>query len=583
MTELFVYISYVFWFAVVLGVAVFFHELGHFAVAKWLGVRVLRFSVGFGRKVWGFERHGTEYWLSLIPLGGYVKMAGDNPEEQLQGTADEFLSISPWKRILIVIAGPAANVITALACFFLLGALKGEEYLPHRTIEQVFPNSPAAHAGLQPGDTFLMVRGRPVFTYNELDEALTIGRDDVLPLAVEVVVSRPSATAPDATAEVRATLLLEDPFADFSPEPPTVARVQPDMPAAAAGIQLGVTITAVNGQPVRYRGEVAAMVRSMVRVGESGELEGVPLELTWADSAGAATTAVVIPKPSKLLYAGGEKDVGLIGVEFGAYGNIRRLVVPTLTLPEVGVALHWPPEVGRVAWASPAAKAGIRPGDTIISIDGRLVRNMADVINAAWDGLETTPEGRVVARTVEVSWKDAAGVLHQRQVQLEREAIPTSLGSGEYAWRGVLGVEAMAARRPLGLVGSIAYAARQTYRTTGDFFHFLNRMITGHVSTKHLAGPIGIFKMSGDMGKQGWDRVVMLIALICVNLALINLFPIPILDGGHILLYTIEAIRGKRWTLRQLEIATYIGLIPIVLLFVLVFYNDLYRMLLGWL
>ena len=163
-------------FAFVLGVLVFVHELGHFLVARWHGVRVLTFSLGFGPKLFGFRRGDTEYALSLIPLGGYVKMAGENPEDNPQGAADEFMSKSKWQRFQVLLAGPAMNMILAVVLLALV-LMQGDRVLAYLSkpavIGVVAEGSAAATAGITAGDEVVRINGRAISTWEELDMAVS--------------------------------------------------------------------------------------------------------------------------------------------------------------------------------------------------------------------------------------------------------------------------------------------------------------------------------------------------------------------------------------------------------------------------
>src|SRR5437588_8878935 len=155
-------------FVLVLGVLIFAHEAGHFFVAKFFRVRVLVFSFGFGRRLFGFRKGGTDYRVSLIPLGGYVRMAGDTPEENNAGSPDEFLSKPKWQRFLILLAGPAMNILIAIAFIATLSMMGTEYRIVRPVIGEIIPNKPAARAGLQPGDVIVRIGDEPIRDFEDL-------------------------------------------------------------------------------------------------------------------------------------------------------------------------------------------------------------------------------------------------------------------------------------------------------------------------------------------------------------------------------------------------------------------------------
>src|SRR5271157_1753699 len=237
--------------AVVLGIMILVHELGHFAAAKWFGVRVEVFSIGFGKRLAGFRRGGTDYRISALPLGGYVKMAGENPLESRSGAPDEFMSHPRWQRFVIAIAGPAMNIILAVAVLTGVFMVRYEHpvFLDEpAVIGWVLENSPAAKAGIEQGDRIVRIEGEQNPTW-----------EDVM---LKLVVS--SSKQPLDIALQRGNEILEksiQPEADGSDqfgsigwlpdEPITVTELESDMPAAKAGLKLGDDIVAVNGVPMR--------------------------------------------------------------------------------------------------------------------------------------------------------------------------------------------------------------------------------------------------------------------------------------------------------------------------------------------
>jgi regulator of sigma E protease len=243
-------------FIVVLGILVFVHEFGHYAVAKLFRVRVEVFSLGFGKRLVGFRRGDTDYRISLLPIGGYVKMSGENPMEERTGDPGEFMSHPRWQRFLVAIAGPAMNII--LAVVVLTGVyMVHYEPPPPADIGWVVPNSPAAKAGIQSGDRILKIQNVENPNWEQVEERVVVNPDQ----AVEVEVRRGEQTF---DAKVTPVATGPDRIGDAGWDPPEatlVGDVDPGLPAAHVGIKPGDTITALNGKPVRSIQQLSSLLQ----------------------------------------------------------------------------------------------------------------------------------------------------------------------------------------------------------------------------------------------------------------------------------------------------------------------------------
>jgi len=428
-------------FAFVLGVLVFVHELGHFLLARWHGVRVHTFSLGFGPKLLSFKKGDTEYCVSLIPLGGYVKMAGENPDDNPQGSSDEFMSKSKWQRFQILLAGPAMNMILAVLVLAVV-LMQGDRVLAFLSrpavIGVVQAESPAAAAGLAPGDEIVKINGRAISTWEELDMAVSSKPD----LDIQFVVRRGAAER-DVTVR------------------PATSRIS---------MQTDSTF-----------------------------------------------------------------EVGTIGV-----------------LPDTY------PIIDAVNPGDPAEKAGVQRGDKIKRIEGtRMVysRNVSDLLRTR-GGQETTI---VVER-------DGA----------ERTLVVTPEARGETAVIGVTLGNETTSYTP-GAVEALGLSVRRNVQTAGLILRTLGELFTGQASPKQLMGPVGIAQLSGASARQGWVELFALMASISLNLGLLNLLPIPVLDGGHMAIMGMEAIARRDFSLAMKERMLFAGFVVIMALMVTVIYNDLTR------
>ena len=422
-------------FVFVLGVLIFVHELGHFMMARRIGVRVLTFSLGFGPKVLKVVRGGTEYCISAIPLGGYVKMAGENPEDTRSGKSDEFLSRSKWERFQILIMGPLMNVALALvvmAGVFYQGAEVPAYEQEPPVVGSLEAGSPAAQAGIVPGDRIVSVAGREVPTWDKFFVQVSprAGKE------IELVLERDGARRV-VTLTPRAETKWEMGDIGVLPEMhPQIRAVSAGRPAAQAGMKVGDVVLGVNGQPISKDKPLIKIIN---------ESADTPLTLTIRRD-GATQDLVVTPRK--------DGDVGLIGVQL-----------------------------------SPLELRSIKPG----------------------------------------------------------------------------------------FVQAITMSAERNLEWSGLIFQTLGGLFRGETSPKQLLGPVGMAQLSGGAAEAGLLPLFTLMAMISLNLGLLNLLPIPVLDGGHIAILALEGAARRDLSMAVKEKVLLAGFVVLMLLMVTVIYNDLMR------
>jgi len=428
-------------FAFALGVIIAVHELGHLLVAKLFEVRVTAFSLGFGPRIWGFRRGETDYRLSAVPLGGYVRLGGEQPEEAT-GDPLEFLSKPRWQRILVYLAGPAMNVVLAIlliAVVFMFGAS-----IPNLDVEPVvgavLEDSSAAAAGIEPGDRIVAVDGEEVGTWERVSFDLMTSVDRPVVLTLE-----------------------------------------------------------------RGGGDGAA-----------------------GDAGGAARRFEAVVTPEQ--------------IEGEAIGDLAGLVpklLPTITLVE--------PD-------SPAEAAGLAMGDQVRTVDGKPVPSTEGFVEyvSARPGreivLEVVRGGRAV--TIPVVPRDLDGT-------------------------GKIGVGLGFFQR-YGFFHSFVESARYNWRVVGQTFAVLGKIFSREVSAKSaIAGPIEIAAVSGAAARVGFRYLLHLMGFISISIAIVNLLPIPILDGGQILILLVESTMRRDLSFRIKELIAQVGFVVIMLLMLTVIYFDL--------
>jgi regulator of sigma E protease len=416
---------------IVLGFLIFAHEAGHFMFAKLFRVKVLVFSFGFGKRLFGFKKGDTDYRLSLIPLGGYVRMAGDNPEESTSNNPEEFLSKPKWQRFLILVAGPAMNVLIAIVFVAALAMVGSEQVVSSKpVIGQPEPNTPAQKAGLQKGDRIVRIKNEEIDDFDEF--ALLIKMNAGTPL------------------------------------------------------------------PVVY------------------------------ERNGVLRTTTLTPET--------------VDGDFGPYGRAG--------VPYAGLA----PVVGRVEPNTPAAAAGVRAGDRILSANGTAVAALEDYGRVS-DAAKTKPVTIVVARG-------------EQQVTLQ---LAPASDQRIAAWRGVVPQTRMF---KLSFFPALRFGVQENWRMVKFTFAAVGRLFRAEGSVKELSGPINIARISGEMLRRGLMDFIGLMAMISLQLGIMNLLPIPVLDGGHIMILLIEGIARRELSLRVKERIQQAGFAVLATLMLVVLYND---------
>jgi regulator of sigma E protease len=418
-------------FVIVLGFLIFVHESGHFLVAKLFKVRVLVFSFGFGKRLLGFRRGDTDYRISLVPLGGYVRMAGDTPEENQPGNPDEFLSKPKWQRFLILVAGPAMNLVVAVTFLAMINMVGTKQLYYPAVIGYIEPGKPAEKAGLQVGDRIVEIGSEVVREFDDLK----------------------------------------------------------------------LTVSMNAGTPLRVVYE---------RGGQRRETTLTPVK--------------------------DESDYGPIG--------------------RAGLAPPILPVVDRVEPATAAAKVGLQRGDRIVTANGHPIAHWLEIENAL-DALKKKPIPLEVLRngsTVHVT-------------------LPPSTGQKDEIYPGFTPPFETRVHK-LSLVPALRSSVEENWKMLRMSMSAIRRMFRPEGSVKELSGPIAIARISGDTLRRGWISVIALMAMISLQLGVMNLLPIPVLDGGHIMILLIEGAARRDLSLRVKERIQQLGFAALATLMIVVIYND---------
>ncbi|MFY0530122.1 RIP metalloprotease RseP [Archangium gephyra] len=536
-------------FIVLLGVLITVHELGHFLVAKACGVKVIRFSIGFGPKLFGFTKGETEYQVALLPLGGYVKMAGDSPHEELspEDAQRGFLNAAPWKRALIVVAGPVFNLVFPVLIYFFVF------FGPHETISTrvgyVDPAMPAAAAGIRAGDRIVAVDGEKVRTFEEMREAFVGRFERSIPITIERDGKQQIVNlTPERLVESSPVDSVERGLIGVAPtNRPAMLGVPAGSPAAEAGLKTFDRILSINGVAIP---DEAALHEQLAK------MEG-PLELTIQ-----------------------RLEPVTAGVVSGHSPTVKTVTVQKQPDAEGFAALGAEPSdtyVGIVFPGSAAEKAGLRVGDRLVSLNdqrlnsfnvlsGKLSTLKDQTFKLSWlsaDGRERT---EVVAQASRTS-KDEMG---QESSRLELGLRPWMPSSAELLPPDKVTVT-------LGVGEALREAATVVPKIVGQMVKVIGGLVTGQVSHKTLGGPVMMYQLASKSVDQGLDYFLNLMAIISINLGVMNLLPIPILDGFHLLAAFWEGIRRRPIPVRVREVANVVGLVLLMALMGMALINDITR------
>jgi regulator of sigma E protease len=545
-------------FIVLLGVLIFVHELGHYLVAKLLRVKVLRFSIGFGPPIFSFHRGETEYRVAWIPLGGYVKMAGADPTEEVapEDRGRGFLDQRPWRRLLISVAGPAMNLLLP---FLLLAAVfwgQNGRLVPAPVVGTVVPGSPADRAGLKPGDRVLTVEGPSgkvsLRYFADLQREITPHPGQPLQLEVERAgrVLPPMTLRPGEDERLIGLERVRQGVIGITGNYPQ-ARVAPVAPGAAGPVEPFDLVIAVNGAPVKHAVELTSA-----------------LEL-----------AACQPAELEVLR---ERPRTLPGAVLADYTRERLAQVPTCRdgKPSLRVVDPWlSAAVAAVEPGGPAAQAGVKRGDVITAVNGKPVHNALELQTVVSAELGTYEPGTLTladGRTLPITASRSS-----RLDELSGKTVvsPTlGLHAGGMALADARALDVPRVELRLGPGEIIATAWEKTVEQIRLLLVGIAKMFSGEISTRHVGGFIQIVQETGRAVELGLEYFIGFMAFISVNLAIMNLLPIPVLDGGQIVQSLLEAVTRRPLSIRMREIANVVGLILIVSLMIFAFHNDIMRL-----
>ena len=593
------------YFLIVLGLAVVFHEWGHFIVGKLAGAKVDRFAVGFGKTLFSFTWHETEYAICALPLGGYVKIRGMDPDEESTGAEYEFLELAPWRRILIVVAGPLMNFVLALLIYIILLGYFGESYIATTTVGNIPFGSGAWEIGLHEGDKIVKINDNAVTTWDQVEEnlsyekyqdpktfkiirnkvSLAIERDGQILTKEKMIPSSIFSVTDEAKAAKMEKNLSQGDYQGI-----LITNILPGGAAEKAGLKSGMVISLLDGKSFGNRNDWSDYISSRYEQQNDGTVKPTPILATCTLPQGTTEAITIVPE---IIMPASDaiplRPKAKIDIAFDAEISVKEYF--TAGSPFLGFSPKLKPVVGNVMEGGPAYSAGLRAGCQIVEMDGKPVDDWYKVLTSVQDSIVIAVKDEAKAKPIAFTWLTLDNKMVQQtitpQVTFQNILTPASTKTGKRYAIAQIGIDRQFDRKKMGVIGSITGGWKKLMNISESMIYFMGRLFSGDISPKLLGGPIAIFQLSAETGRWGVERFLSFIALLSANLGLLNLFPFPPLDGGHVVFYTYEIVLRKRLTMKHMENFGKVGFLLIIPLMVWVIFNDLDRMnffswIFGW-
>ncbi|MBK8013207.1 MAG: site-2 protease family protein [Deltaproteobacteria bacterium] len=552
-------------FVAFIGVLIFVHELGHFLAAKYFNIKVLKFSLGFGPPIVAFKRKETIYQIAAVPLGGFVKMLGGSPVESEDDTTERSLSAAPiYQRVIIYAAGPAFNLVFPVLCFFGYSVVGPRVLSP--VIGEVEIGRPAERAGLRPGDRVLAVDGERTWSFSRFQDLIRARPEK----PSEVTIARDGKTltlsvTPDAVQAETMFGGMETigQVAAISRRAGAVVGVF-DPSLNRAGFVTGDRVLEIDGKPVALADEMEAALRRS-----------------------AGRTVFVVVRRSRPLAAG---DV--LFADAGSFEGLRVDVPENYGgLQDLGLALS-ETFVRTLVPDGAAARAGLMQGDQILRVDGKPIRLFWSFLRAMDEAQEKAVSVDVRRNGQEMTLELANDPVRCIQETSKREKTLYDVGVGagsipdgslcrRFLERRMLlsywpsDARAETEDADLTVAEALVWSLSETKAVVEGIGMTIYKLVTGEVSRDNVGGLGQLYMLASQAADLGFGAYVQSLAFVSVNLGLINLMPIPVFDGGHLLFCAVEAIRRRPLSLRARELASLVGLLFVLALFVLAIHNDI--------
>ena len=528
-------------FSLLLGTLVFIHELGHFLVARYFGVRVEIFSLGFGPKLFKFKKGDTLYCISLIPLGGYVKMFGDNPKQVL--TAEErpfgFLSQKVGPKMAIALGGPLMNLFLAVIIFMALGFIGNKKANP--VLGDISAESTAYKNGFRSSDRIVSINSQKIAYWEDVRNFIKENPNHNLEFQVDR--SGDLQTIHAVPQQVENTRITE--LARF------VGKIE------------GLTIRSQSAHIGVSRLDSIAYKQGLRTFDEIKEINGKKIS-NWRELENKLSQI-----QTDVLYVKVQRDSELLSFELPALGTIKNLGIESTEL-----------YLDRVKKNSPGDKSGLKRKDRLLAWNGNILTTWSDFSEFITDYkdhpkpfelsiLREGVEKKLLVHTEKMSTVHPDGNIEDRYM--------VGVASAQYV--SLPELEVVKIKNPF---KALLYGIGETSKWTAVTGKVLWKLVTGNISHRVVGGPLSIAKAAKRSFSDSFVEFLAIMAIISVNLFLMNLLPIPVLDGGHLLLFTIEAIKGSALSPRKIEIVQTCGFVVVLFFIVLTLINDIGNWNLIW-
>jgi regulator of sigma E protease len=608
---------YIFEIIIAIGLIIFFHELGHFASAKAFGVRVRKFALGMGPIIVKWGKGETEYSLRWVPVGGFVDLVGEHPEA---GEAEDPRGLwrrPAWQKAIVFSAGVFMNAVLALALFALAPTVGVEVPVP--VVGDVVEGMPAERAGIEPGDRIISVGGRPVDSFEDVIYIVALSNAGTT-FQIELERPVPGSDVPERlTKTVTSVRAPETPMPMIGVQPemvPVLSKIRPDSPLREAGLKDGDRVTTVNGRPVGAWSDMVKALKqapprqltfSIERGGQPQDIAvdfnklktyeygfAAPCEIKGVESGSPAAQAG-IREGDRVVAAGDlewptEKAFTNMIRSSGGGGPIRLVLdrkgetievtcTPTV-LPGadyarlgvvVGPAFEGPVRVAGVEPKGAAYAAGMRSGDVIVAAGegGKEVKGWEELFT-----LMQEAEGEPLKLGIQRGDEAKSITVTPKVVIPEHMKLTLAEAIGDFMY--------VPLPRIYNPVRAAERGLRQTYVWFGRAYVNIKQLATGQVSAKMATGPVGIVQYSYMVASHGTGTLMDFMAMLSVFIAVLNFLPIPPFDGGHVLFVLIDKIKRKPVGLKTRTVVWIIGWAMVGLLFVVVTYRDIVRVIQTW-